>query len=161
MNRMAIALVIAFALLVPSAVAAPLQFAGVHYLEPASGDSKKPRQRAGSVIFDGESIRVVARHGAMTVSELRYDEIRSATYARSKHPRWKAGTGVAVAASAGLAPPVGIVALPLFLMKAKHHWLTLQADGEFLALRLSKKNYELVLVAAQAATGVEVQRLDR
>ena len=161
MTRSGIALAVALTVLVPSAAAAPLRFAGVHYLEPATGDKKKPRQRAGSVIFDGESVRVVARHGALTVSELRYDDIKAATYSPSKHPRWKAGTGVAVAAGAGLAPPVGIIALPLFFMKAKHHWLTLQADGEFLALRLSKKNYDLVLTAAQVATGVEVERLDR
>lgn len=161
MKQPAIALGVALALLVPSAAAAPLRFAGVHYLELAPGDKKKPIQRAGSIIFDGDSVRVVARHGALTISKLRYDDIKSATYSRSKHPRWKAGTGVAVAAGAGLAPPVGVIALPLFFMKAKHHWLTLQAEGEFLSLRLSKKNYELVLTAAQAATGVEVERLDR
>ena len=161
MRRSVIALAAAIALLVPSAIAAPLRFAGVHYLEPAPGDKKKPRQRAGIVIFDGESVRVVARHGALTISQLRYDKITAATYSRSKHPRWKAGTGVAVAAGAGLAPPVGIVALPVFLAKAKHHWLTLQAEGDFMSLRLSKKNYDLVLTAVQAATGVEVERLDR
>lgn len=161
MRHSVIALAAAIALLVPSAIAAPLRFAGVHYLEPAPGDKKKPIQRAGIVIFDGESVRVVARRGALTVSQLRYDSITAATYSRSKHPRWKAGTGVAVAAGAGLAPPVGIVALPVFFAKAKHHWLTLQAEGDFMALRLSKKNYDLVLTAVQAATGVEVERLDR
>lgn len=106
-------------------------------------------------------MRVVARHGALTVSELRYENITAATYSWSKHPRWKAGTGLAVAAGAGLAPAVGIVALPLFFINAKHHWLTIEAEGDFMALRLCKKNYDLVLTAAQAATGVEIERLDR
>lgn len=113
------------------------------------------------LVFDGEAVRVVARRGAFTVSQLPYDNITGATYSRSKHPRWKSGTGLAVAAGVGLAPPVGIVALPVFFAKAKHHWLTLRAEGDFMVLRLSKKNYDLVLTAVQAATGVEVERLDR
>lgn len=57
MRQPAIALAVAIALPVPSAFAAPLRFAGVHHLEPTPGQQKQ-RQRAGVVIFGGESVRM-------------------------------------------------------------------------------------------------------
>ena len=162
-NRALVALCLALVILAPSGMAASLRFAGVHYLEPAEGEKKKPKQLTCSVIFDRESVRVIAMHGARTVSDFRYDDVKTITYSRSKQPRWKAGAGLAVAAGVGLALPLGVLGLPVVFAKAKHHWLTLQGErsSNFLALRLSKKNYELVLTAAQAATGVEVERLVR
>jgi hypothetical protein len=70
-------------------------------------------------------------------------------YAQSKHPRWKAGAGAAVA--------VGVLAAPVFFMKNTKHWLTLQGAGEAIVLRLDKNNYRLVLPALEARTGRPVE----
>jgi hypothetical protein len=70
-------------------------------------------------------------------------------YAQSKHPRWKAGAGAAVA--------VGVFAAPVFFMKNTKHWLTLQGAGEAIVLRLDKNNYRLVLPALEARTGRPVE----
>ena len=97
-------------------------------MEPPAAGRKKPKQEAGTLILGEEALRFVARKGAFTVAGLRYDEIQAATYSRSKHPRWKAGDGLAMA--------VGMFAIPIFFMKAEHHWLTFQGDDECVAFRL-------------------------
>ena len=144
----------------PAAIAGPMQFAGIHYMEPAIGGKKKPKPLAGNVIFANESVRVVTRRGALTVSQMRYDQIKTATYSRSKHPRWKFGLGLAVAAGATLAVPAGATGLPVVFAKAKHHWLTLQGEDDYVVLRLSKKNHQYVLTAVEVALGdVDLERL--
>jgi hypothetical protein len=70
-------------------------------------------------------------------------------YAQSKHPRWKAGAGAAVA--------VGVLAAPVFFMKNTKHWLTLRGAGEAIVPRLDKNNYRLVLPALEARTGRPVE----
>lgn len=82
--------------------------------------------------------------------ELPYSEITSAMYSRSKHPRWKAALAAGVTV-------IGIFALPVLFMKGKKHWLTLTTADEGTLLRLSKKNWRLVLTTLEGH-GVELER---
>ena len=82
--------------------------------------------------------------------ELLYSEITSAMYSRSKHPRWKAAVAAGVTV-------IGLFALPILFMKGKNHWLTLTTEGEGTLLRLSKKNFRLILTTLEGH-GVELER---
>ena len=69
----------------------------------------------------------------------------------SKHRRWRAGVAVAVVAN--------MFAAPLFLMKGKKHWLTLDTGKERMELRLDKKDYEMILVLLESRAGLSVERI--
>ncbi len=81
-----------------------------------------------------------------------YESIKSAEYSNSKHPRWKAGIGAAIA--------VGVFALPLFFMKGKKHWLTIKTGDDYAILRLDKDNYKIILPTFEARTGKKVETVE-
>ncbi len=130
------------------ATAANQTFSGAHFLVSTG---KKAKEVKALLILTGDSIQVFGERGATSLKELPYSSIKAATYSKSKHPRWKSGL---VAAAA-----LGVFAAPLFLVKAKKHWLTIQAEGDHMALRLSKKNYAIVIAAVEGQTGVSVERI--
>jgi len=86
-----------------------------------------------------------------------YDSIRSITYSNSKHPRWKSATALTLA--------VTILALPLFFMKGKKHWMTVTFENVpshpegVLVLKLDKHNYEQIIATAEGQTGIDVERI--
>ena len=145
-----ITLLIAAAMLHPPpvAMAANQTLTGIHYLIPTG---KKAKQVKARLVLGESSVQVFGERGATLLKEIPYSEIKAATYSRSKHPRWKT---MAVTAAA-----VGLFALPLVFMKAKKHWLTLQAEENQMALRLSKKNFALVINAVEEQLGVPVERI--
>lgn len=132
-----------------TAIASSQTFANVYYLV-SSGEKAKPRQIRSRIVLAGESLQVQGHRGEV-LRELRYAEIRHATYSKSKHPRWKSGAITAAF--------VGVFALPVFFMKTKRHWLTVQTESEYVALRLSKKNYPLILAAFETSAGLRVDRI--
>ena len=83
----------------------------------------------------------VRTHQGEPLKKFDYTEISSAGYSFSKHPRWKSGTAVAVA--------VGVFAIPIFFMKGKKHWYTIQTNEDFAVLRLDKNNYRQVTAALE------------
>ena len=137
-------------LVTPSLASAANQtFAGIHYLVSTGKKAKEVKAR---LVLTDDSVRIYGERGAGSLTEIPYSDIQAATYSKSKHPRWKSGL---IAAAA-----LGMFAAPLFLMKAKKHWLTLQAEGDHMALRLSKKNFALVIAAVEGQTGVSVERIE-
>ena len=132
----------------PLALAANQTFSGVHYLVSAG---KKPKQVKARLVLAGDSIQIQGARGATYLKEISYSSIKAATYSRSKHPRWKTGLASTLV--------LGVFAIPLFFMKGKKHWLTFQADGDYMALRLSKKNYAMIIAAVEGQTGVRVERI--
>ena len=124
-------------------------FSGVHLLVQTG--EKKAKQVKARIALAENSVQIQDAVTGSVLEEMAYDNIKATTYSKSKHPRWKAGVGLALAA--------GVFALPLFFMKAKHHWLTFQGDQDYVALRLSKKNFATILSAVEVKTGVEIERL--
>ena len=120
----------------------------VHYLVATGG---KPIEAKARLVFTDGSLQVQGNRGGGVLQELRYADIRAATYSKSKHPRWKAGVAVALA--------VNVFALPVFFMKSKKHWLTVQAEGQHAVFRLSKKNYTIVVAVFESHTGVKVGKV--
>lgn len=103
------------------------------------------------VVLRLEPDRLVIRsiRGGADLKTYPYSAIRSAEYSYSKSPRWKSGIGAAVA--------VGVFALPIFFMKGKKHWLTLQTADDYAMLRLDKANYKIILPAFETRSGVKVE----
>ena len=88
--------------------------------------------------FDHLEVRT---HRGEPLKKFAYTAIASADYSFSKHPRWKSGVGAAVA--------VGVFAIPIFFMKGKKHWYTVQTEEDFAVLRLDKNNYRQVTAAVE------------
>ena len=86
-----------------------------------------------------------------TFAVIPYDKITSMTYEKSSHSRIA----------------MGLLLSPLaFLMKGKKHWLTVQAPGVpglsagYVYVRMDKGNFQQILAAVEAQTGVKVERLE-
>ena len=113
---------------------------------------KEAKEVKARLVLTDDSVQIYGNHGAGFLKEIPYSDIKAATHSESKHPRWKSGL---IAAAA-----LGVFAAPLFLMQAKKHWLTFQAEGDHTAARLSKKNFALVIAAVEGQTGVRVERIE-
>ena len=86
-----------------------------------------------------------------TFAVIPYDKITSMTYEKSSHSRIA----------------MGLLLSPLaFFMKGKKHWLTVQAPGVpglsagYVYVRMDKGNFQRILAAVEAQTGVKVERLE-
>jgi hypothetical protein len=114
-------------------------------------DGEKTAETDAILVLAPDRLVVRSKKGDWEMKSLAYRDIRSAEYAYSKHPRWKEGLGAAIA--------VGVFAAPIFFLKGKKHWLTVQTEDDYAVLRLDKNNYELVCLSFTAATGIEVEIL--
>jgi hypothetical protein len=123
-------------------------------------DEGETKDYDARLIFDPltRSLRVTQENTPEDVyAEIPYDSIRAITYSNSKHPRWKSATALTLA--------VTILALPLFFMKGKKHWMTVTFEDVpghpegVLILKLDKHNYEQIIATAEGQTGIEVERI--
>ena len=64
-----------------------------------------------------------------------------------------------VVPSAGSLPALGILSAPLFFMRSKKHWLTFETEGDHMALRLDKKNFEYILIAVESKSDLDIDRI--
>lgn len=138
-------------LLIAALLAHPAQRAAdqFHRVKLMVNTGDKPA--ATDVVLRLEEGRLVirSRDGAADLKTFAYADIKTAEYSYSKSPRWKSGIGVAVA--------VGIFALPLFFMKGKKHWLTVQTNDDYAMMQLDKQNYKIILPAFEARSGIKVE----
>lgn len=109
-------------------------------------------EETDAVLFLEEDRLVVLSEDEVPLKVIPYESVRSAEYSHSKHPRWKAGLGAAIA--------VGIFALPIFFLKGKKHWLTVQSEDDFAILRLDKRNYKLIQLTFEARSGLPVETVE-
>jgi hypothetical protein len=112
-------------------------------------DGEKTKERDATLRLEGDSLVVLAKKGRYEMKRLPYHGVRAAEYSYSKHPRWKEGLGAAVA--------VGIFAAPVFFLKGKKHWLTVQTETDYAVIRLDKRNYEVICLSFEAHSGVRVE----
>ncbi|HEX8286922.1 MAG TPA: hypothetical protein VF556_02945 [Pyrinomonadaceae bacterium] len=119
-------------------VSAPFAFAAdtsyeVEMLVTKGDDTKEENSR---IVFTDNSFKVVSKKGGSTLKEINYADIKAAEYSFSKKPMWKTGAVAALA--------LGVLALPIFFMKSKSHWLTVRSDKDFAVLKLEKDNYRQI-----------------
>jgi hypothetical protein len=112
-------------------------------------DGEKTKETDSILVLDRSRLAVLAKEGGSELKTLFYKDIKSAEYSYSKHPRWKEGLGATIA--------VGIFAAPLFFLKGKKHWLTLQTENDYVVLRLDKRNYSLVRLSFETHSGITVE----
>jgi hypothetical protein len=124
---------------------APQSFDDVKLLLSTGGETKETE---AILSLGDEALVVKSRKEAALLKEIAYDDIKSAQYTYSRHPRWKEGAGFAVA--------VGVFAAPIFFMKGKKHWLTIQTADDYALLRLDKNSYQIVILALETKGGIEV-----
>lgn len=124
----------------------PQQFDNVKLMVSTGGEAKETE--ALLKLEDGKLVVQSKKEGAL-LKEIAYDDIKAAQYSYSRHPRWKEGIGFAVA--------VGVFAAPIFFMKGKKHWLTLQTADDYALLRLDKNNYQIIILALETKGGVQVE----
>ena len=111
---------------------------------------------------------VESKKSGEQLKKFNVEDVKSAEYSYSRHPRWKSGAGTAVAVSgaAAMVSPlllVGVVpwlAIPAGIAigksKSKRHWLTLKTGDDYAVLQLGKEIFRLVLPAIETRTGVKV-----
>lgn len=109
-------------------------------------------EKSARLIFDRNTLVIEVDEDSEIFKSFPYQSIKSAEYSYSKHPRWKAGIGAAIA--------VGVFALPLFFMKGKKHWLTIKTGDDYAVLRLDKDNYKIILPTFEARTGKKVETVE-
>jgi len=121
------------------------RFKDVKYVKTAE---KKADEIEGELAIDRQSggIRFLSKGSELVKVEK--SQVTSLLYERTSRPRYVSGL---------------LLAWPLLFTKGKKHFLTIQyknsaGQGEFALLHLDKSNYQAILAAAEAATGVKVER---
>lgn len=119
--------------------------------------------------LEGKSLIVESEKSGDVMKNFSYDEIKSAEYSYSRHPRWKtgAGTAAAVGGAAAIISPLLLIAvvpwmaIPAGVMmaksKSKRHWLTIKTGSDYAVLRLDKDISKLVIPAIETHAGVKVE----
>ncbi len=116
------------------------------------------------------SLVIEVKRSGEVLKKFDYQDIKSADYSYSKHPRWKAGAGTAAAGVAltyssiflTAAFPI-ILAVPagfaLAKSKSKRHWLTIKTNDDYVVLRLDKDFLRLIIPAIETRTGIKVEEV--
>jgi len=88
--------------------------------------------------FRDEHLIVLSKKGKSEIEKVAYSDFEAVDYSFSKHRRWRSGIGAAVVG--------GVLAIPLFFMKGKKHWLTIRTTSEeTIGFRLDKNNFDQVI----------------
>ena len=121
------------------------RFKDVKYVKTAE---KKADEIEGELAIDKQNggIRFLSKGSELVKVEK--PQVTSLLYERTSRPRYVSGL---------------LLAWPLLFTKGKKHFLTIQyknsaGQGEFALLHLDKSNYQAILAAIEAATGVKVER---
>ena len=105
------------------------------------GKGKSVETKAVEISLEDDRIKI--RRGKKTADTkyIAFTEIESADYTYSDRPRYTAATLGAIA--------FGIAAIPVFFMKTKKNWLTINAGENSAILQLQSENYQMLLLAMQ------------
>jgi serine/threonine-protein kinase len=96
--------------------------------------------------FYADRLVIAAADGGGIIKIFPYQSIASATYARSRNPRWKTG-----------AAPVRAVGNLVSMFSKPSHWLTLQSTRDFAVLHLDRDNYQIILPAFETHSGKRIE----
>lgn len=112
-------------------------------------DGTRGREVDAMLSLEPGTLVIRTRSDSTVIRTLSYQSIMAATYARARRPRGQKMPGA-------LEVPENFGGSG-FLGGARH-WLTLQAAGEFLVVRLEDRNVIRIISAVEARTGLKVQR---
>lgn len=113
-----------------------------------SKDGKKAEEFDSALEINKESGEILVTEKKGGTLKIAKSQMTKIIYERASKPRYAAGL---------------LLAWPLLFTKSKKHFLTIQykegEKGEFALLRLDKNNYQAVVAAVEAATGIKVENL--
>jgi hypothetical protein len=140
---------LALALAMADTCSAQTIFDHAEYLKAAVEGQKKDQPMKGSLSFDSEKKTVgFLDHDGSVEFAIPYPAITDVLYEEASRPRYAEA----------------VLISPLFLLtSSKKHFLTIHyasdtGAGQFVIVRLDKKNYRNILATAEAQTGKSVTR---
>jgi len=117
------------------------QSKAVYKADMLVGKGKNIEAKAVEISLEDERINIRIGKKTSATKYIAFTEIESADYTFSDRPRYTAATLGAIA--------FGIAALPVFFMKTKKNWLTINAKENSAIFRLQSENYRMLLLALQ------------
>lgn len=122
------------------------RFKEVKYLKPSD---KKAAEVAGELEIDRQKGEICFHSQGTALVKVEKQQVTNLIYERASRPRYVSGL---------------LLAWSLLFTKGKKHFLTIQhknavGQGEFTLLHLDKSNYQQILAAVEAATGMKIERV--
>jgi len=144
-NRLICCLLVApFAIMTAYPDPADATFGRVKVLVPIG---EKVEETDVTLRLGADRLTITTVEGNVELKNFPYSRIKEASYSYSKHPRWKEGG------------KKSLVFLPVFFVKGKRHWLTIETEKDFAVLRLAKDNYRVVIPAFETRSHIKVESL--
>lgn len=114
----------------------------VYKAEILVGNKKNIESKAVEISLESDRIIIRRSKKPFETKYIPFTEIQSADYTYSDRPRYTAATLGAIA--------FGVAALPVFFMKTKKNWLTVNAGNNSAILQLQSENYRMLLLALKS-----------
>lgn len=111
----------------------------VYKAEMLVGGKKNIESKAVNILLDSDRLVISRSKKPFETKYIPFTEIESADYTYSDRPRYTAAAVGAIA--------FGIAALPVFFMKTKKNWLTINAGNDSAILQLQSEDYQMLLLA--------------
>ena len=118
------------------------QSQAVYKADMLVGKDKSIEAKAVEISLESDRIKIRRSKKPFETKYIPFTEIENADYTYSDRPRYTAATLGAIA--------FGLAALPVFFMKTKKNWLTINAGENSAILQLQGENYRMLLMAMQA-----------
>ncbi|HXH70549.1 MAG TPA: hypothetical protein VNI60_09490 [Pyrinomonadaceae bacterium] len=134
-----------FLILILSLICQPLgraQDQSVYKVQMLVGSGKNIEAKSAVISLESDRIKIRGSKKPFETKYISFTEIESADYTFSDRPRYTVATLGALA--------FGVAALPVFFMKTKKNWLTINADKNSAILQLQSDNYRMLLLAMQS-----------
>lgn len=103
------------------------------------GGDKDIEDKPVEISLEEDRIKIRQTKKPFTTKYILFTDIENAEYTYSNRPRYTAATLGAIA--------FGLAALPVFFMKTKKNWLTINAEKNSSILQLQSENYRMLLLA--------------
>jgi len=105
------------------------------------GNGKNIEAKPVEIALESDRIKISRRKKPFETKYISFAEIESGDYTFSNRPRYTAGAVGALA--------FGVAALPVFFMRTKKNWLTINAEKDSAVLQLESDNYRMLLLSMQ------------
>lgn len=117
----------------------PLRAQTVYKAEMLVGEGKNIESKSVELSLENDSFKIRRTKKPFETIFVPFAEVESVDYTYSNRPRYTAATLGAIT--------FGIAALPVFLMKTKKNWLTINAGKSSAIFQLQSEDYQMLLLA--------------
>lgn len=114
----------------------------VYKAEMLIGNGKNITSAAVEISLEETALKIQRKKKPFEIKYVPYSAVESADYTYSDRPRYTAATLSTIA--------FGVGALPVFFMKTKKNWLTLNAGDQSAIFQLQSDNYQMLLLGLKS-----------